>query len=601
MKKTVAIRIFCALFVAVGVSLPFFKGNALAKERYFSNERYLFSHIGYDDEVKSLTKGKKGAHTSKIAVIDSGIEYDLADFLNGDGTTRVSPLSYSVDEKTTALESGYEVIRDSDTKAYHGTKVSSVIFSSHNSFGIDGLAPEAELIVIKMNMSDKGSYTLTQIKEAFAYALTIDGLDVINASFGFKGVENLLDDEIASLKEKGVLIVASSGNEGGSEKTYPACDERVIGVGSFDDLKNSSIDADYLKADFSSYGYDNVSVCAPGTMFTADIRSVNGYSICDGTSFSAPVVTSLIALYRSINPTSSFEEVRERLFSSSVDKGEYGRDYLFGYGAVNFKNMLFGEFGKVTFEFSNGETEVKTVCKIGEKTLPLQDYPFIVPTEKNFGGFKRGETLIRPYLDEVKDGDILTETLSDELTSASFDITFDNSGNAIVKGYYGREKTVFFKEIFKDFTPKKISPFAFKNIEGGRIIVSEGVETVSEYAFSGCKFDYLVLPSSIKTAEKSAVYSSEGKVYIYDGATVKSGFSFGSDVEITKGVTEIVFDETFEISSVKTAEKKGCVGEINSAPIFIILVAIFLAVTIKEPIKRLLISFKRRKDGQKNS
>ncbi len=517
---------------------------------YANNNRYVYSHISIDDEVWNVTRGKTNEHTSRVVVIDSGVQYNNREFLDSNGNTLISPLSYNVDSGKIAGIDGYDEIRDSD-RDYHGTRVASIIFArGDNEYGIVGLAQDVELIVIKMTLSSRGSYTTEQFSNALNYVLSLDGVDVVNMSLGYFDGENPFSEQLRQIRERGAVIVASAGNEKRSDPNFPAADQYAVGVGAFENLSRSDVGSDYGLADYSAYGDINVDICAPGEMYTLDPTSLRGASKAEGTSFSAPIVTSAIALYKSLYPDATPQQAEEALFASADDKGEYGRDYRYGYGCVNFYNMICGNYGYAEFVHADGSTDDKLVCEVNGEALPLKEYPFLSEYKTFFGGWYKDRNYDEPvdyYREKIGINQKIYERTTDIFTDSAIDYTFDSSDNLVIKGYYGSGKEIYLKESLElggtDYKIYKIAPRAFSDLDGVKIVFNY-VETIDEYAFLNCNFSYLYLPETLKSVSKCAVYLCTGNVIAEKEITAFSnGWDNNSDLSVFENAGEyFVYD-----------------------------------------------------------
>ena len=280
------------------------------------------SHIG--SEIVH-NNGIKGSGV-KIAVLDTGIDYTHEDL---DGN----------------YQGGYDFVFNDgdpfdDSSSGHGTHVAGIVAAENNGIGVVGVAPEASLYAVKvLDGSDHG--LASWIIAGIEWAVEND-MDIITMSLG-SGPE---DPELDSLRiactnasNAGVLLVASAGNTGGSEVTYPARFDSVIAVTATD--KNDQI------ASFSSTGPE-VELAAPGVDINSTIGSMNRYTDenywhLSGTSMAAPHVAGTAALIISsgllqdingdgiVNNT----DVRLKLQNTAKDLGDAGWDPIYGHGLVD--------------------------------------------------------------------------------------------------------------------------------------------------------------------------------------------------------------------------------------------------------------------------
>jgi subtilisin family serine protease len=137
---------------------------------------------------------------------------------------------------------------------------------------------------------------------------------------------------------KGIIVVVSAGNEGSNSWKYitaPADADSVLTVG--------AIDINGIPATFSSKGptYDrrvkpDVVAVGKGTV----IQNVdNTLAKSNGTSFSAPIISGLVAcLWQTCPDKSNMEIIRAiQQYSSQY----FMPDSIMGYGIPNFKNAFY--------------------------------------------------------------------------------------------------------------------------------------------------------------------------------------------------------------------------------------------------------------------
>ncbi len=300
-------------------------------DEYYDRQAYLdYIHMG---DTWTATKGAG----VKIAVIDTGIDTDNPEFKG-----RISKDSYNATSDKKVKDYGMDVIEDEDG---HGTGVSGVLAASMDQTGITGIAPEAELIVIKCESNGNGQFTRSSdLVFGLAYAIECDA-DVVNMSFGTD--VNIFYRYTKLAVDSDVICVASAGNSNSAMPCYPAADENVIGVG--------ALEADgWELADYSNYG-DNIDVLAPGTAYTT--QKGGNYASANGTSISAPIVSGAAALYLAGNPNTEYTTMKALLQASSADLGVLGEDWQHGFGALDIHALVREEKGTITYEMLTDEIE----------------------------------------------------------------------------------------------------------------------------------------------------------------------------------------------------------------------------------------------------
>lgn len=189
----------------------------------------------------------------------------------------------------------------------HGTAMASIIaghgHGSDDSDGVIGIAPRARILSIRVTLEAndplRGSRTaLNRTRYALANGIryaTDHGASIISMSLGGgTGSYNGSQSErsaIAYAQKKGVLLVASAGNDGAkaNRRTFPAAYDGVLAVG--------AVGRKLHRAPFSN-SRPYVRVLAPGVgIVTAGGQS--GYASTTGTSASTAFVAGTAALIRS--------------------------------------------------------------------------------------------------------------------------------------------------------------------------------------------------------------------------------------------------------------------------------------------------------------
>ncbi|MFK3987185.1 MULTISPECIES: S8 family serine peptidase [Exiguobacterium] len=270
MKK---IMIAAALALLVPTSVDAAKPVLLEKHGYVVAEprvghQYYIKQTGTDLTWNTT----RGASDIVIALIDSSADRSHKELYNVPRVVNSMKGPYSVD--------------------YHGTHTAGIMSGRHNKFGMAGLAPNVRYHFYNVFYGKNSEYT-----DSWTVAKAVDtavakGANVINMSLGGQDYDRVLADSIRRARAKGVVIVASSGNDGKKKTSFPANMKEVIAVG--------AIDANRRVAAFSNMD-SQVKIVAPGVNVLS-LGVKNSFVYMDGTSMAAPMVSAGIALVKSVNP-----------------------------------------------------------------------------------------------------------------------------------------------------------------------------------------------------------------------------------------------------------------------------------------------------------
>lgn len=220
-----------------------------------------------------------------------------------------------------------------DMSFSHGTAVAGcAVGIGDNSVGIAGVGFNAKFIPTKHHpSSDPSSLTIYRSLNGILYQ-GLQGVDIINASFGGPGFSQIAQDLYSFvINDQDVLIVAAAGNDGAYGPQYPCSYEGVLSV--------SATEVDDDRASFSNYD-ETVDIAAPGVgIYTTEIGQ--SYTVTQGTSFSSPIVAGAAALVKTKYPELSGVALGEVLRVTSDRNELYAanplttyRDRL-GYGRLN--------------------------------------------------------------------------------------------------------------------------------------------------------------------------------------------------------------------------------------------------------------------------
>lgn len=282
-----------------------------------------------------------------VAVIDSGVAY------RDDGRYELSP-----DFTRSQFVRGYDFLRDSpypvDTSG-HGTHIAGTIAErTDNGFGVTGLAYGSRIMPLRVLDSD-GFGDSDDMARAIRFAAR-EGADVINLSIEFndeieaRDIPGLLE-AIEYARDKGVNVVAASGNSAADGVPYPARAPGVIAVGA---TTESGCLAEYSNAGRM------VDVVAPGGGRDANVpddprcspdedgRNIVQMTFDDGrpddfllakdyegTSMAAPHVAGTIALVLASGVLGDDPKPKEVEWHIEDTARDLGSRRLYGHGLVD--------------------------------------------------------------------------------------------------------------------------------------------------------------------------------------------------------------------------------------------------------------------------
>ncbi|MBS1538446.1 MAG: S8 family serine peptidase [Bacteroidetes bacterium] len=207
----------------------------------------------------------------------------------------------------------------------HGTSVSGVIGAQqNNTIGISGIAYNCKLVTLRA-FDATGNAEEDDIAAAIVYA-ALNGVKVINMSFGDVISSPITHDACRFADAMGVVLIASAGNDGSTLRRFPASYPEVIAVAATNDRDS--------RASFSSYG-SHIALSAPGVGIPTTSVGGRYKPNFQGTSASAPHVSAAVALLFEMNSSLTPKEVRGILQASCDDVGPKGWDTDFGAGVLN--------------------------------------------------------------------------------------------------------------------------------------------------------------------------------------------------------------------------------------------------------------------------
>jgi subtilisin family serine protease len=279
---------------------------------------------GADIKARNACDETEGDETVIIAILDSGVDRDHPELAN----KVISPGRDFVNDDF-----------DADDDQWHGTHVAGIAAAeTNNGEGIAGVSWHSMILPVKV-VDSAGDGWYSWLIEGMIWAVD-NGAKVMNLSVGGDVDDYALEQACQYAFDNGVLVVASSGNDGDSVLYPGAYDNYVLAV--------AATDYDDERIDFSNYG-SQVDVGAPGVYILGPVPEETvepgflPYLFASGTSQAAPHVAGFGALIMSLKPWLTVRDIMNiiRYTADDVNASEHqGRDDYLGYGRINMERAL---------------------------------------------------------------------------------------------------------------------------------------------------------------------------------------------------------------------------------------------------------------------
>lgn len=234
-----------------------------------------------------------------VAVLDDGVAADLPELAGRVLQRR------ACDTRCTT---------DTQPAGGHGSAVAALIAAADDGRGTTGVAPAAG--VKSWRVQSGGRIPTSAVVAALAEVTADPEVTVANMSFSGPVASEAERRAVRAAMAAGKTLVGSAGNDGGYQPQYPAGYQGVLSVG--------AVDASGAVPAFASYG--KLDVVAPGACVPVAVPRVPSSEGCPaaaagvaqvtGTSFSAPLVTGVLAL------RSSGSALRDRLGLEGTAAGQ---------------------------------------------------------------------------------------------------------------------------------------------------------------------------------------------------------------------------------------------------------------------------------------
>lgn len=350
---------------------------------------YFDLQWGHDavDAPEAWDTGERGGGV-RVAVLDDGIDSDHPDLTPN---LNLGLCTSYVPGET------FEYIENYPGDPFsHGCHTSGTIAAADNAYGTIGIAPEVELVMVKVLSSLTGSGLFSWIMEGIVYAADIDA-DIINMSIGlglrrsgywdyfntpndksddiYIGARSVVELAVALGRattyayHQGTTIIASAGNAAGDGDHdadwihLPSDSPHVLSISAtapfcwacsftanldepahYTNFGQSVIDFAAPGGDWDYFYYNPSAWCTVAGInrpcyvfdYVFSTGSAGAWYWGSGTSMAAPHVAGIAALIIGVNGGDMHPAgVRAILRQSADDLGKPGKDDFYGHGRVN--------------------------------------------------------------------------------------------------------------------------------------------------------------------------------------------------------------------------------------------------------------------------
>lgn len=189
----------------------------------------------------------------------------------------------------------------------HGTGTSGVAFANtNNNLGIAGVCWKGiKCVALKIQKKGQANLDSTAIYNSYAYIMANYkkyNIVALNMSYGGTFPDPVEQAALQQISDAGVITVASSGNSGdaGNPNIYPADFPSVIAVSAVNNQGKLTYYSSYGKVEIAAPGGEQFSADDPGGDLVLINDTTKKYAFEQGTSFSAPYVTAVLGLLRSV-------------------------------------------------------------------------------------------------------------------------------------------------------------------------------------------------------------------------------------------------------------------------------------------------------------
>lgn len=277
---------------------------------YYADDQWYLQRINASRAwaMAYADDGFGGAFTEvQVAIVDSGIDVNHPEF------------------RSHLLEGqNYVAIGVPPDDDYgHGTHVAGLLGAvANNATGIAGVAPKVRIDPRKA-LNERGGGTIANVSAAIRDAADARA-DIINLSLESGAPNVVMEAAVQYAFNKGILLIAASGNSGITTVSWPAHYDEVMAVAAttYNDTRASYSNSGPEIEIAAPGGTDTLPVIStwPGGVFCSSTQSaptLSSYCTTQGTSMAAAVVSGAAAMIKSLRPSMSAAAIRQLLIDSA--------------------------------------------------------------------------------------------------------------------------------------------------------------------------------------------------------------------------------------------------------------------------------------------
>lgn len=259
---------------------------------------------------------------------DLGIPAVWAQGLTGSGVF-VGHLDTGIDGRHRVFDGAIEEFREFDRLGFavsptpdpwdsgdHGTHTAGTIAGRPVQGRHIGVAPGCKLL---SGMVIEGGDAVARVLAGMDWIVG-SGARVLNMSLGFRGFVDDFLDVTQILRERGVLPVFASGNEGPGFTRSPGNYADALSVGAYEIINGRREVAEFSSSQRFARPEEPVvpDLVGPGVDVISAKPGGNGnlYQAMPGTSMATPHISGLAALLFEAKPTATVDEVESAIFAS---------------------------------------------------------------------------------------------------------------------------------------------------------------------------------------------------------------------------------------------------------------------------------------------